>query len=69
MTYTFECQKCKYKEEVEIPMSEYDKEKNKQLCKNCGNPAPMIRVFEPIGLTVYNCRGFYDTDSRGVMGR
>ncbi len=43
MTYLFKCKKCGKKEEKDIPMSEYDKEKNNQTCK-CG--AKMERVIE-----------------------
>ena len=66
MTYVFECPACKTKKEIDIAMSEYDKEKNNQFC-DCGQK--LKRVFEPIGLTIYNCQGFYDTNSRGVKGR
>lgn len=60
-TYIFKCTKCRKQEEKEIPINEYDKEKHKQVCK-CG--ASMQRVFTDIGMTVYNCKGMYDTDQR-----
>lgn len=54
--YKFKCIKCKKTEEKEIPMADYDKEKNNQICK-CGEK--MQRVFESIGDPIYNCGGFY----------
>lgn len=65
-TYYFECEKCKTTQEREIAMKDYDKEKNNQYCV-CGQQ--MKRVFKPIGLTEYRCKGFYDTDVRKVGGR
>ena len=65
-TYIFECAKCKNAEEREILMQNYEAEKENQICK-CGNK--MQRVFQPIGATIYNCSGFYDTDSRKVRSR
>ena len=34
--YTFRCEKCNKQEEINIPMSEYDEEKDKQVCVHCG---------------------------------
>lgn len=65
-TYYFECEKCNKTQEREIAMKDYDKEKNNQYCV-CGHQ--MKRVFKPIGLTIYNATGFYDTDNRGIRGR
>lgn len=66
MVYIFECEKCKKQQEIEISISVYDSEKEKQFCK-CGEK--MKRVFTPIGTTIYNCGGFYDTDIRKVGSR
>ncbi len=67
MIYIFECSKCNVQEEREIPISDYDKEKNNQVCNTC--KSKMNRVFIPIGNTIYSCGGFYDTDTRGVKCR
>ena len=45
--YTFCCTSCKKQEERNIPMSDYDKEKNNQIC-SCG--AKMQRVIEWSGI-------------------
>lgn len=54
MTYTFRCEKCNKQEEINIPMSEYDEEKDKQVCVYCR--AKLKRVLEFNG-TVNLCRG------------
>ena len=50
MKYLFKCTNadCKCEEEKEIPIKEYDKEKTKQTCSNCG--AKMNRVIEWEGI-------------------
>jgi len=35
MIYNFGCQKCKKEFEIDIPMKDYDKEKNNQVCPEC----------------------------------
>ena len=45
--YTFRCTSCKKQEERNIPMKDYDTEKNKQIC-TCG--AKMERVIEWSGI-------------------
>ena len=56
MTYTFQCEKCNKQEEINIPMSEYDEEKDNQFCVHCG--AKLKRVLEFNG-TVNLCYGCY----------
>ena len=48
MVYKFKCKACNKEEEKEIPIKEYDKEKTKQTCSNCG--AKMGRVIEWQGI-------------------
>lgn len=43
MNYLFNCEKCGKSAEIEIKISDYDAEKNKQVC-NCGGK--MKRVIE-----------------------
>lgn len=43
MTYIFKCTKCNKKDERDIPISDYDKEKHNQVCK-CGGK--MERIIE-----------------------
>ena len=48
MKYKFICTKCGKIEEREIPMKDYDKEKNNQLCSKC--PYTMQRIIEWQGI-------------------
>lgn len=48
MKYLFNCLKCGCDEEKEIPIADYDKLKNYQVCSNCGGD--MKRVIEWEGL-------------------
>lgn len=47
MKYLFSCTKCNKKENRDIPMNLYDKEKNNQIC-SCGSK--MQRVIEWTGV-------------------
>lgn len=44
MDYKFKCENCKKIFYIGIPISDYDTEKEKQFCTNCG--AKMQRVIE-----------------------
>lgn len=44
MKYNFVCKNCGAEEEKEIAIKDYDTEKEKQTCSNCG--AKMQRVIE-----------------------
>lgn len=55
MIYQFLCSKCGNEEERDIPMSEYDKEKNNQFCSKCNSQ--MQRVIEWEG-GAYNLGGY-----------
>lgn len=55
--YDFRCKKCNKEFEIEIPMKEYDKAKNEQVCPDCNEK--LERVLKPIGDPVYECGGFY----------
>ena len=44
MIYNFGCQKCKKEFEIDIPMKDYSKEKNNQVCPEC--KSKMDRVIE-----------------------
>ena len=50
MYYNFKCKSCNKVQEVEIPISNYDKEKEKQVCPIC--KGEMKRVLEWQGLYV-----------------
>ena len=44
MVYRFSCTQCRCEEEKEIAIKDYDTEKEKQTCSNCGGK--MTRVIE-----------------------
>lgn len=44
MKYRFICEACRCEEEKEIAIKDYDAEKEKQVCTNCGGK--MTRVIE-----------------------
>lgn len=60
MKYNFECSECGHREEKEILMADYDREKEKQICSLCG--AKSKRVIEFNG-SVTLCSGMYGIDS------
>lgn len=61
MRYDFKCNKCKKIVEVSFPMSDYDKEKDKQFCPDCKEK--MERVYEAnVGVSL--CTGMYGIDGK-----
>lgn len=50
MYYNFKCESCNKVQEVEIPINDYDKEKGKQVCPDCGGK--MKRVLEWRGIAM-----------------
>jgi predicted nucleic acid-binding Zn ribbon protein len=62
MKYRFICTECKCEEEKEIAVKDYDTEKEKQICSNCG--AKMQRVIEWNGIATGNGDGWAG-NSRG----
>ena len=57
MLYRFQCTKCKCEEEKEIAVKDYDTEKEKQTCSNCG--AKMQRVIEWSGIATGQGEGWF----------
>ena len=58
MKYRFICTECKCEEEKEIPIKDYDREKKKQTCSNCGGK--MQRLLEWSGIaTSSNNNGWF----------
>lgn len=57
MIYRFICTECKCEEEKNIPVSDYDTEKEKQVCSNCG--AKMQRVIEWGGIATGSGEGWF----------
>ena len=55
MTYQFSCEQCSKTIEVEIPMSEYDSQKDKQFCPKCNSK--LKRVIEWGGMA-YHVGGY-----------
>lgn len=63
MLYKFSCPSCKYVTEIDIPMSEYDSQKDKQICPVCyavnSNQVLMNRVIEWTGIASGNGSGWF----------
>lgn len=57
MYYRFICTECKCEEEKNISVSDYDTEKEKQVCSNCG--AKMQRVIEWGGIATGSGEGWF----------
>lgn len=66
MLYKFACPSCNYVTEIDIPMAEYDNQKNSQLCPVCyaidSNQVLLKRVLEWSG-------GATSTSSSGWFGK
>ena len=52
MNYDFRCNLCKTTEEKEIPLVNYDQEKDKQKCNKCGGH--MDRVIHSVAMSIHN---------------
>ena len=66
MNYDFKCESCGTETQVDIPMSEYTEQKDKQVC-TCGGK--LVRIMGWNG-TVSLCEGCYGIDSgKGWTGR
>lgn len=46
MQYRFRCPECGQVRNIDIKMSDYDKEKNNQMCSNCGSKLERVIEFE-----------------------
>ena len=57
MKYNFVCKNCGAEEEKEIDIKDYDTEKEKQTCSNCG--AKMQRVIEWHGIATGSGAGWF----------
>lgn len=57
MNYTFICDTCKKETEIEIALKDYDAEKTKQVCKNCG--ASLKRKIEWTGIATGSGEGWH----------
>ena len=63
MKYRFICTECKCEEEKEIAVKDYDTEKEKQTCSNCG--AKMQRVIEWHGIATGSGAGWFGKSDGG----
>ena len=63
MMYRFRCPSCEYVTEIDIPMSEYDELKSKQICPVCyavdSNQVLLKRVLEWSGIASGNGSGWF----------
>ena len=64
MKYLFSCEKCKKKEMRDIPMKDYDVEKNKQVC-SCGGK--MQRIIEWNGIAEGKGDGWFGKNGSSVI--
>ena len=56
MFYKFSCTKCHKLHQVDIPMADYDKEKDNQVCPDCNGK--MERVIEWQGIATGDGAGW-----------
>lgn len=65
MTYSFRCTKCKTVQDVDIPINDYDTQKDKQLCPECKEK--MERVIEWNGIATGNGGGWFGKSDGGKV--
>ena len=63
MLYRFICKTCRCEEEKEIAIKDYDAEKEKQTCSNCGGK--MTRVIEWQGIATGEGQGWFGKSDGG----
>lgn len=63
MLYKFRCPSCNYTIEIDIPIAEYDNQKNCQICPVCyavdSNQVLLKRVIEWTGIASGNGSGWF----------
>ena len=63
MIYRFRCNVCNRTFDIDIPMSDYDNQKNKQICPVCyavdSNQVLLKRVIEWTGIASGNGSGWF----------
>lgn len=63
MIYRFKCPTCNRTFDIDIPMSEYDNQKDKQICPVCyavdSNQVLLKRVIEWSGIATGNGSGWF----------
>lgn len=63
MLYKFACPSCEYVTEIDIPIAEYDNQKDKQLCPVCyavdSNQVLLKRVLEWSGIASGSGSGWF----------
>ena len=63
MIYRFKCTTCNRTFDIDIPMSEYDNQKDKQICPICyavdSNQVLLKRVLEWSGIATGNGSGWF----------
>lgn len=63
MLYKFRCPSCNYTTEIDIPISEYDDQKDKQICPVCyavdSNQVSLKRVIEWTGIASGSGSGWF----------
>lgn len=63
MLYKFKCPSCNYTTEIDIPIAEYDSQKNSQICPVCyaidSNQVLLKRVLEWSGIASGSGSGWF----------
>lgn len=63
MLYKFSCPSCNYTTEIDIPIAEYDSQKNSQICPVCyaidSNQVLLKRVLEWSGIASGSGSGWF----------
>lgn len=65
MIYEFKCPACKKELEIDIPMKDYDKEKDKQLCPECNSK--ITRVLSWKGVAIGSGDGWFGKAGGNVI--
>ena len=65
--YTFCCTVCNKSFEIDIPMKDYDKEKNNQVCPEC--KGKLDRIIEWHGIAIGSGQGWAGNSRGNVIQR
>ena len=67
MLYRFQCTECKCEEEKEIAVKDYDTEKEKQTCSNCGGKMQRLLEWKGIATSSNNNGWFGKSDGSNAI--
>ena len=67
MYYRFSCTECKCEEEKNIPVKDYDTEKEKQVCSACGGKMQRLLEWKGIATSSNNNGWFGKSDGSNAI--